>query len=93
MKQLNKEVNQHFNSEDRYPTIKVSTSDDVGEGEHKIFQHIRENPSHKEETTVVYGLDTDLIMLSIYHLPLCKKLYLFRETPSLSNLSIVIRTQ
>lgn len=60
----------------------VSGSDCPSEGEHKLFQHIRENPSeHSTATTVIYGLDADLIMLSINHLPLCGKIYLFRETP------------
>jgi 5'-3' exonuclease len=36
---------------------------------------------HSEETTVIYGLDADLIMLSINHLPICPNLFLFRETP------------
>ena len=84
MKQLNKEITQHF-STTKIPNIQakiiVSTSDVVGEGEHKIFKHIREDSSHKDKHTVIYGLDADLIMLSINHLPLCKNIFLFRETP------------
>jgi 5'-3' exonuclease len=61
----------------------ISTSDEAGEGEHKLFAFIRENPGlHDEHTrTIVYGLDADLIMLSINHLPVCPNIYLFRETP------------
>ena len=61
----------------------ISTSDETGEGEHKLFAFIRENPGlHDEHTrTIVYGLDADLIMLSINHLPVCPNIYLFRETP------------
>jgi 5'-3' exonuclease len=63
-------------------SIIVSTSNEVGEGEHKIFEYIRVNPDyHKDTTTVIYGLDADLIMLSLNHLHLCKQLYLHRETP------------
>jgi 5'-3' exonuclease len=60
----------------------VSGSNKIGEGEHKLFSYIRSNPQkHTSETTVIYGLDADLIMLSINHLPLCPNIYLFRETP------------
>ena len=59
----------------------ISTSADVGEGEHKLFHHIRANPLAKVETSVVYGLDADLIMLAINHLPISPQIYLFRETP------------
>jgi 5'-3' exonuclease len=63
-------------------SIIVSTSNEVGEGEHKIFEYIRANPDyHKDTTTVIYGLDADLIMLSLNHLHLYKQLYLHRETP------------
>lgn len=64
------------------PNILYSGSDIAGEGEHKIFAYIRDNPTkHNNETTVIYGLDADLIMLSINHLPICPQIYLFRETP------------
>lgn len=85
MKELNTKITQQFNkynlSNPHGPTIIVSSSDDPGEGEHKICHYIRTNPIHKKETTVIYGLDADLIMLAINHLPLCDKIYLFRETP------------
>jgi 5'-3' exonuclease len=59
----------------------VSCSDQWGEGEHKLFQHIRDfKDEHLGQNTVIYGLDADLLMLSIFH----KKMttfYVFRETP------------
>jgi 5'-3' exonuclease len=62
--------------------IILSTSKEEGEGEHKIFEFIRNNAEkHKKETTVIYGLDADLIMLTLNHLEYCNNLYLFRETP------------
>lgn len=51
-----------------------------GEGEHKLFEYIRNN-DHLDKTTLIYGLDADLIMLSICHLSYCNKIYLYRETP------------
>jgi len=60
----------------------ISCSDEVGEGEHKIFSYIRDNSSyHRDTNTVIYGLDADLIMLTLSHLSISNKLYLFRETP------------
>ena len=83
MHQLNTRVSEYYKLNN--PTnlnIIVSGSNQVGEGEHKIFQYIRENPEqHFNDNTLIYGLDSDLIMLSINHLNYCKNIYLFRETP------------
>ena len=82
MKNLNKFVKRFFQKrKTKYNTI-LHTSDEPGEGEHKLYEFIRNHPEkHKEETTIIYGIDADLIMLSINHLPVCKNLYLYRETP------------
>ena len=62
--------------------IIVSTSDEPGEGEQKIFQYIRDNRDYHASTkTAVYGLDADLIMLTLNHLYISRELYLYRETP------------
>jgi 5'-3' exonuclease len=84
MMELNDSVKKYYHNNSKYPglNIIVSTSSDAGEGEHKLFQYIRDHPeSHLQDTTVIYGLDADLIMLSINHLPICPNIYLFRETP------------
>ena len=63
-------------------SIIVSTSDEPGEGEQKIFQYIRNNRDYHSATkTAVYGLDADLIMLTLNHLHISNELYLYRETP------------
>ncbi len=81
MGELNKMVSEHFSKVSEL-NIMVTGSDQPGEGEHKLFEYIRQNPEkHLKETTVIYGLDADLIMLSINHLPVCNNIYLFRETP------------
>ena len=86
MTELNIMVTEHFNPEItnkfNLHNIIVSGSNNIGEGEHKLFDYIRSNPEkHSTETTIIYGLDADLIMLSINHLPICPNIYLFRETP------------
>jgi 5'-3' exonuclease len=86
MAELNETVSKHFTKDicDKLivTDILVSGSNKPGEGEHKLFSYIRQNlKKHMNETTVIYGLDADLIMLSINHLPICPNIYLFRETP------------
>lgn len=81
MNELSQSIKEYFLNSTQL-TIINSTSDIYGEGEHKIFEYIRSNAEqHKNDTTVIYGLDADLIMLSINHLPICNNIYLFRETP------------
>ena len=82
MKLLNTGVTKYFQNKTTTPNIIISTTDEAGEGEHKIFQYIRDHSDeHTNSNTVIYGLDADLIMLSINHLHICNHLYLFRETP------------
>ena len=93
MNLLNKEVSLYFNeklnntqaqsqSQAQALLYTVSGSNEVGEGEHKIFKYIRDNRFNlKDKTMVVYGLDADLIMLGLNHLDISKEIYLFRETP------------
>ena len=89
MSELNAKVSVHFSKSAtdnptsmKGPNITVSGSNFVGEGEHKLFDYIRKNPvKHADQVSVIYGLDADLIMLSINHLPVSPKTYLFRETP------------
>lgn len=81
MKSLNEYIKNFFNSIKKNYKIILSLTDEIGEGEHKLFHHIRKNNIHKEQTTVVYGLDADLIMLSLLHVKYCDKIYLYRETP------------
>ena len=60
----------------------VMDSAAAGEGEHKIFQWLRNSDETHQKTMVVYGLDSDLIMLALEHLSYCPNLYLFREISS-----------
>uniref|UniRef100_A0A6C0HHF6 Xrn1 N-terminal domain-containing protein n=1 Tax=viral metagenome TaxID=1070528 RepID=A0A6C0HHF6_9ZZZZ len=58
--------------------IIVSGSNVPGEGEHKMYEHLRAN-SNIHDNVAIYGLDSDLIMLSIFHTIYCYNIYIFRE--------------
>jgi 5'-3' exonuclease len=87
MNLLSKRITYEFSlGESKYGVkqIIVTPSCDPGEGEHKIYHHIRKtNPS--KDVVAIYGLDADLIMLSIYQLSYCKNIYVFREAPEFAN--------
>jgi 5'-3' exonuclease len=83
MNKLNLQIKYHFRKPISFKVNKIviSGSDLPGEGEHKIFEFIRENTDLQNEKIVIYGLDADLIMLTINNLSYCNNMYLFRETP------------
>ena len=92
MKDLNREVSEYFSKKMDVAhgtgssdlVYIVSSSSEAGEGEHKIFEYMRKYPEYHNSpdiVTLVYGLDADLIMLTLNHLHITKNLYLFRETP------------
>lgn len=88
MNMLNSTVRTRFGDSNKYNIAKiiVSGSDEHGEGEHKIYDYIRRNDKyHEDTTTVIYGLDADLIMLTLNHLKYCNNMFLFRETPHFIN--------
>lgn len=77
----------------------VSSTLEEGEGEHKIFQWLKTLPSDQRRSVCIYGLDADLILLSIAQKNLAKPrcLWLLREnqtfqqrdtTPGFSTLSV-----
>ena len=77
MEKLDKKVALFFK---KYKNVIVSGSNIPGEGEHKIFTHLRSN-NNINSNTAIYGLDADLIMLGLNHLSYCKHIFLYRETP------------
>ena len=82
MNLLSTTISRHFADKKSYYNLKnliVSGSDFPGEGEHKIFEYIRNNRS--DENMLLYGLDSDLIMLTIFHSHCYKNGYIFREAP------------
>ena len=67
--------------------IYISCADESGEGEHKIVEKIRSG-NYINDNISIYGLDSDLIMISIFHLDYCKNIYVFREAPEFIKSSI-----
>ena len=83
MNTLSKRIQYKFkHAEQNYnvSNIVISCSNEPGEGEHKLFDYLRKTPC-LNENIALYGLDSDLIMLSIFHLQYCKNVYIFREAP------------
>jgi 5'-3' exonuclease len=72
--------------------IVISTSNEPGEGEHKMMEYIRSYP-YRHDTAAIYGLDSDLIMLALYHQPYFHKLFVFREAPEFFKERIPISFQ
>ena len=86
MKKLSKYMKQRFENQEtkyRLKHIIVATPDEPGEGEHKLYSHLRAKPT--QMPCAIYGLDADLLMLSLFHLSYCPSLYVFRESPQFSK--------
>jgi 5'-3' exoribonuclease 1 len=80
MVNLSARVNVAFSKESG---VVVSAADEPGEGEHKMFSHLRQYINRKD-VVAVYGLDADLIMLSMFHCFHCFNIHIFREAPEFS---------
>ena len=87
MTNLNNLLNDYFNNKKFYNsnnniiTVTLSLSDEYGEGEHKLFAILRNNKLLHTKTIVLYGMDSDLFMLSLNHLKYTQNIFLYRETP------------
>ena len=84
MDKLNHIIYNHFNNKYTSNNIILSLTDIPGEGEHKLFEYIRNN-NHINDNTIIYGMDSDLIMLSLNHKKYTNSIYLYRETPHFIN--------
>ena len=81
MNTLSSQIAREFEHKDAAYGVKqiiVSGSNVPGEGEHKMYEHLRANAT-AQENVAIYGLDSDLIMLSIFHTIYCNNIYIFRE--------------
>lgn len=66
-----------------FPSWELSATDEPGEGEHKIFQWLRKNP---QKSALIYGLDADLVLLSLARKDLAEQLHLLREKNEFQNM-------
>jgi len=48
-----------------FPHCEISGTDEPGEGEHKIFTWIRGMRPEERKNVVIYGLDADLVLISV----------------------------
>jgi 5'-3' exonuclease len=64
----------------RFPHIELSPTQVPGEGEHKIFQEIKKLPEDERTSVCIYGLDADLILLSLFNNHLAVNMSLLRES-------------
>jgi 5'-3' exonuclease len=78
-----KELDQAIRS--RLPHAIVSSTEVPGEGEHKLFGWIKTLPAPQRQNVCVYGLDADLILLSLSQTALCPQLWLLRENQSFQS--------
>lgn len=92
MNKLNQAIKQHTTEHNLYNQIHVTFNDSTnpGEGEHKIIHYIKKYKSdfiENDVNCIIYGLDADLILLSIsLHL---RNMYLLREANEYGNFSSI----
>jgi 5'-3' exonuclease len=67
MEKLRIGIRQHIDTKSLYRDMEVIFNDwsNPGEGEHKIFKYLSANQPQPNVKTIIYGLDGDLIMLSL----------------------------
>ena len=72
----------------RFPDVQLSPTQEPGEGEHKIFQEIKKIPEADRKSICIYGLDADLILLSLFNHKLSAELTLLRESGEFNDPSL-----
>jgi 5'-3' exonuclease len=84
MENLCSSVRNHLYNKYSSLNLEFSGEDIYGEGEHKCFEWInyltsQSDNSRQQDTFCIYGLDADLIMLSLLHVKHTSKILLQRE--------------
>lgn len=90
MKLLKDKLEEHLKNNEMYNKIKTiifSSGDVPGEGEHKILDYIKnmKNEEIVNHNIIIYGLDADLIMLSLVSQK--ENIYLLREKTEYGSFS------
>lgn len=86
MKKLSDSIEQFIEGNNKYKKLCVILSDSnvYGEGEHKILKNIKEyKKKNDEDCDIIYGLDADLIMLSLASQK--NNIYLLREPTNINS--------
>ncbi len=81
MQKLTKQIRSSFNGLEKHFNVSqiiVTGTDECGEGEHKMYHYIRNSNITTNDTIAVYGLDSDLIILSVLHCELNNNILIFR---------------
>jgi 5'-3' exonuclease len=68
----------------KFPCIRISTTNEAGEGEHKLFNAI----DTTFKSVCVYGLDADLILICLKNAPKTNSLVLLRESTEFNDPSL-----
>ena len=74
----------------RFPYAFISPTQEPGEGEHKLFQDIKKLPQEERKSICIYGLDADLILLSLFNHKLSERhgMTLLRESAEFNDPSL-----
>jgi 5'-3' exonuclease len=75
MEKLNTYIRRNINDDSNKNKVIYSGSNECGEGEHKIFKMIKDDPI--DDRIIIHGLDADLIILSL--MSHRENIYLMRE--------------
>jgi len=89
MSKLSDAIKAHISRSEIYKNKKIifSNSNVPLEGEHKILEYIKLNPSKNDQNTIIYGLDGDLIMLSLVSKE--DDIYLLREAKEYGSYALI----
>ena len=71
----------------RFPYAIINGTNIPGEGEHKLIHELQKLPQQQRRSICIYGLDADLILISLQHHALSdsKRMWLLRESAEFND--------